>query len=127
MKKGFFAIAFAASLVFIGTTSTGCSFDNEEEFYASNGCDTSAVTYSASVAPVFTQACISCHSQAGDTFPFLDSYASIKDYIDQSPNEISSRINFVEGVAPMPQGGNKLPLCDIRKIELWIADGYPDN
>ena len=126
MKKGFFVIVFALLVIF-GSTSMGCSFDNEEEFYASTGCDTSAVTYSASVAPVMAQACTSCHSQNGGTPPYFDSYVSIKNYIDQSPNEISARINFVEGAAPMPQGGNKLPLCDIRKIELWIAAGYPDN
>jgi hypothetical protein len=128
MKKGFLALVFAFILiVFIGSAGTGCSFDNEEEFYASTGCDTTAVTYSGSVAPILGQACTSCHSPDGGTPPNLNNYAEIKNYIDQSPNEISARINFVDGVAPMPQGGNKLPLCDIRKIELWIAGGYPNN
>jgi mono/diheme cytochrome c family protein len=128
MKKGFLALIAAAALFgFIGTMSTGCSFDNEEEFYSDLVCDTANVTYTASVKPVFTQACTSCHSDGGGSFPNLDNYTDIKDYIDDAPGEIPARINHVVGYDPMPQGGQKLPVCDIRKIELWIMAGYPNN
>jgi len=27
----------------------------------------------------------------------------------------------------MPKGGNKLSDCDIRKLEIWIIKGKPNN
>lgn len=129
MKKGFIAIITAAVLIgIIGSASTSCSFDNEEEYYANMGCDTTAVTYSASVAPIMNQTCTPCHSPGGGSLPYFDTHATIKEYLDMgTDSNLIDRINFMGPNASMPQGGTKMPACDIRKIELWIADGYPNN
>lgn len=128
MKKGFLSVLASVAFMMLITSGTGCTFDNEEEYYANNGCDTSTVTYSGSVAPIMNQTCSPCHSQSGGTLPFFDTYASIKEYLDMGTDtNLIQRINFVGPNAPMPQGGTKMPICDIRKIELWIADGYPNN
>lgn len=128
MKKGFLAALVAIILIgCIASVNTGCSFDNEEEYYANVACDTLTVKYSSSVAPIFNQTCAPCHSQNGGTLPFLDNYADVKDYLDMADSNLIKRINFVGPNAGMPQGGTKMGVCDIRKIEIWIAAGYPNN
>lgn len=128
MKKNLSLFFFLALVLgFLAVTGVGCSFDNEEEYYADLMCDTASVTYSASVKPIFASACTSCHSVSGGTFPDLGTYAVIKTYIDGDAGAIPARIRHIVGYSPMPQGAPKLPECDIRKIELWIMAGYPDN
>lgn len=128
MKKGFlfFISAFIGICVSVGL-STGCSFDNEEEFYANLACDTTNVTYTQSVKPIFVSSCTVCHSVSGGTYPDMEEYVNIQEYLDQKPGEIPARIRHVVGFNPMPEGQPKLPECDIRKIEIWIAAGYPNN
>lgn len=128
MKKNFLAIITAAiSLGIIGSTNSGCTFKNEEDHYANIGCDTTSVTYASTIAPIFNQSCTSCHSGGGGSLPYLDNHADIADYLGQKPTELQARINHEPGFAAMPQGGSKMPVCDIRKIEIWIAEGYLNN
>lgn len=107
--------------------NVGCSFDNEEEYYAHLMCDTVNVTYSGMVAPIFSQSCTSCHSVVGGNYPDLENYENIRDYIDEKPGHIPASIRHITGFSPMPLTTQKLPECDIKKIELWIMDGYPNN
>lgn len=129
MKKRSFIVFFASAWVLacLGSIHTGCSFDNEEEYYADLMCDTANVTYSGSVAPIFSASCSSCHSDAGATFPNLVGYDNVKSYIESDTGGIPARIRHVVGYTPMPQGAPKLPECDIRKIEIWITSGFPNN
>jgi len=36
-------------------------------------------------------------------------------------------VNWENGYIPMPQGGGKLPACDLAKIKNWINQGAPNN
>lgn len=121
----FFASAWLSLMVI--SVNTGCSFDNEEEYYANLMCDTANVTYSGSVAPIFAASCTSCHSVSGATFPDLGTYETVKSYIESDTGAIPARIRHIVGYTPMPQGAPKLPECDIRKIEIWIEAGFPNN
>lgn len=107
--------------------SAGCSFDNEEEYYASLMCDTANVTYAGSVAPIFAATCNSCHSPSGAIFPDFTVYDNLKTYIEGDTGAIPARIRHVVGYTPMPQNAPMLPECDIRKIEIWIESGFPNN
>ena len=128
MKKS--ALIFFSSLLFIGfigSMGTGCSFHNEEDYYAALMCDTANVTYSSKVGPIFQQSCTSCHSVAGGEIS-LDGYDAVKSYIDAAgAGQIPGSIRHITGFEPMPQGTAQLPECDIRKIEIWISAGYPNN
>ena len=128
MKKRSLTVFFASAwmLALLGSVSTGCSFDNEEEYYADLMCDTANVTYSGSVAPIIATNCTSCHSPSGG-FVNFQTYDDLKMYIDENPSMIPTSIRHGVGVEPMPQAAPKLPECDIRKIELWILAGYPNN
>jgi hypothetical protein len=36
-------------------------------------------------------------------------------------------ITHAPGFTPMPQGGAKLPACEIAKIKAWVDAGSPNN
>lgn len=127
MKKNTVLIFSALGLLALfASVGTGCAFDNEEEYYKNLACDTAAVTYSGSVAPIFQSQCNSCHSPDGGETD-LSAYAALKTYLDADPGQIPARIRHITGFSPMPLGVPKLPECDIRKIEIWITAGYPNN
>jgi len=103
----------------------GCYYDNEEDLYlGSSTCDTTNVTYSASVAPVFAGYCNSCHSGSSPSGNIVtDNYASVKANI----NRIHGAINHQSGFLAMPQSGGSLSSCDLTKIDIWIRKGMLNN
>ena len=112
--------------VFVLTlTISGCYYDNEEDLYlGSSTCDTTNVTYSASVAPVFAGYCNSCHSGSSPSGNIkTDSYTSVKTNISR----IHGAINHQSGFLPMPQNGGSLSSCDLTKIDIWIRQGMLNN
>lgn len=104
-----------------------CYYDNLEDLYPqAPACDTSNVTYSNTVWPIINGNCTSCHSGG-----FPSGNVSLSNY-----NEIATAANngsllgairHENGWSPMPQGGGKLPECDIAQIETWVNAGTPDN
>lgn len=108
-------------------TISGCYYDIEQELYPNAGaCDTSLVTYSGTVSVIMQQSCLSCHSIASaQGNVILATYNDVKNYAQSGV--LAGVINHSGGFSPMPKGGNKLRACDIRKIELWIANGMPNN
>jgi len=110
---------------FILLAVSGCYYDNEEDLYPESvTCDTNNVTYSASVAPVFASYCNSCHGgNAPSANIKTDNHASVVSNITR----IRGAINHESGFMAMPQGGSKLPSCELAKIDIWIRQGMPDN
>jgi hypothetical protein len=112
------AIAFAISI-------SGCYYDNEEDLYlGSSSCDTTNVTYSGSMAPVFSAYCNSCHSGNNPEGGIrTDSYSAVTTNITR----IRGAVNHQSSYVPMPQGGGKLSPCDLTKIDIWIRNDMPEN
>jgi len=117
--------ALLVSSLFITLTISGCYYDNEEDLYlGSNTCDTTNVTYSTSVAPVFAGYCNSCHSGNAPSGNIkTDSYSSVAANITR----IRGAINHEPGFLAMPQNGGSLSGCDLTKIDIWIRQGMLDN
>jgi mono/diheme cytochrome c family protein len=109
----------------IALSITGCYYDNEEDLYpGSNSCDTSKVTYSGTVAPVFATYCNSCHSGNNPSGAIsTDNYNSVKTNI----SVINGAIKHQSGYSPMPKGSSKLSDCDLAKIDIWVRQGMPNN
>jgi len=110
---------------------TGCYYDKEEELYPPQNCDTSNVTYSSTIAPILSNRCLGCHSNAnaqnfGNGISF-EGYANIAGYLTTSTEIFLGSINHTDGYPAMPPSSPKLTPCNISQIENWIADGYPDN
>ena len=93
---------------------------------AQTACDTFNVTFSASVKPILQNSCQGCHSGASPSAGIdLSTHAGVQTVALNG--RLYGAVNHVTGYKPMPQGGNKLPFCDIRKIKIWIDAGAPNN
>lgn len=113
------------SIISIGISLSGCYYDNEEDLYpGGTACDTTNVSYTANIAPVFAAQCNTCHSGGAPAGNIAtDNYNSVKNNISR----IKGAINHTSGFSPMPQGGNKLTTCELAKIDAWINKGMQNN
>lgn len=105
-----------------------CYYDVESELYPPlESCDSiGVVSYSLDVVPILEDNCLGCHSQSAATAGIiLEGYANLSTYVNNG--KLSCTINHEPGCEPMPQNDPKLWICDIEKIESWIADGAPEN
>ncbi len=103
---------------------TSCSYDNEEEFYNTDECDISAVTFSETIDPIIDRNCKVCHYSGNATGVTLETYDNILE--EALEGKLLGVIKHAPGYEPMPKGG-KLDDCSILKIETWINDGSPNN
>jgi hypothetical protein len=91
-----------------------------------SACDTTNVTYSASVLPLMTNKCRGCHS--GNTpsgnLDFTSYQALQTVALD---GRLMGSVTHANGYVPMPQGGSKLSACEIDMIRIWIDASAPNN
>ncbi|HMQ60134.1 MAG TPA: hypothetical protein PKE06_05655 [Flavilitoribacter sp.] len=90
------------------------------------GCNTDSVTYNKTVVGIFQGWCYACHSGNNPVGVIrLETYSQVKPYVDNG--QILGTIRHDSGFLAMPDGGGKIPSCDIKQIEKWISNGAPDN
>lgn len=117
-------------LLLITSFFSRCAYNNEETLYAekTGSCDTTNITYSARVAPVFRANCLGCHgnsvaasSGAGIR---LENYNDVKANIERAYGAMSHQPGFV----PMPKGmSSKIDACQIEAVRIWKEAGAPNN
>lgn len=116
-------IFFALIIVFIFSR---CAYNNEENLYSSNECDTIQVTYTGSVKGIIQLNCIPCHSTVGNTGNIkLETYSDLRFYALNG--RLLGSISMSPGYKPMPQGAPRLSDCDINKVRKWIDLGAKNN
>ena len=103
----------------------GCYYDNVEDLYPlQSSCDTSNVTYSVSMAPLTQAYCNSCHNSSnpsgGVTTSTYDGLHAVA-----VNGKLWSAVNRTQNW--MPLGASKLPECDLKKMDIWIKQGAPNN
>lgn len=87
-------------------------------------CDTSSVTFSGSIKSIIQNKCQGCHSGSAPSGGYdFTTYAGVS----AAKTKLYGAVNHMSGFKPMPQGGNKLPFCEIRKIKIWVDAGAPNN
>ena len=103
-----------------------CEYNNEEELYPIETCDTTNVTYHGTIAPLIMQKCFDCHGGTAEIsgIPF-EGYANLKAIVDAG--RLVGAIRHMQGFAAMPRDRPKLLECEILKIEKWVSQGAPDN
>lgn len=107
---------------------SGCYYDIEAELYplTNSACDTTGVTYNGTVAPLMQSQCVSCHNASFASGNIaLDTYTGVK--TSALNGSLYGSINYSGGFSPMPQGGNKMNACSIKKIKAWVDAGAPNN
>lgn len=105
----------------------GCYYDKENELYpTTTGCDTTGVmTYSKSVNPIIVANCNVCHSTAiASGGVITENYAGLS--VVALNGKLWAAVNH-EGPIQMPQGADKLKVCDLTKIKKWVDAGAPNN
>jgi hypothetical protein len=110
-----------------GLAVSSCEYHNEETLYPMV-CDTTMITYSLSVAPIIAQNCLNPECHGGDALQSgipLEGYDNVKATVDNE--RLLGSIRHESGFSFMPKNSSKLSDCDIHKIELWVADGAPNN
>lgn len=132
MKTRLLRVAVLALLALGGAgLPTACSYENNEDLLGNSppapDCDTlSVVKYSAQVAPLLQQRCISCHNTAqpiGNVS--LSTHAQVLNIA--RTGLLVGVINHAPGFDPMPQGSPKLSDCEVAIIRKWVKAGAPNN
>ncbi len=119
-------IQFWMMLLFIGILSISCKHEPEDIAQPSpeppaDTCDTTNVSFTAAVLPIFQNNCYSCHSGASPSGGLdLSDYEQLA-FVAQNGSLLGS-IRHEAGFSPMPQGLPKLSECEIATIAKWIND-----
>jgi hypothetical protein len=106
----------------------GCYNNSEEYLYPTinTDCDTTNVTYSATISSIISETCLSCH-QGGSAGGGIDlsNYANVKAQVDKG--RLLGSIQQLSGYSAMPKGAAKLSDCKINQINIWINKGTQNN
>lgn len=117
-------------LVFISVVfavfATSCTYYNEKDLYPEDVCDTTNISYTNDILPIFEKDCYACH-YGNVTYGNLDlsKFDHIQNAVDDG--DLLRNIKHEPGGIPMPKGGSKLSDCKTLKIEQWINMGIPNN
>ncbi|MEI6020073.1 MAG: cytochrome c, partial [Bacteroidota bacterium] len=89
-------------------------------------CDSSKVTFSGSVKPIFTTWCVGCHNSTNPGKGIdLTNYESVIASVNSG--QLLGSIKHDKPFIAMPQNTDKLSDCDIAKIAKWIREGAVNN
>jgi mono/diheme cytochrome c family protein len=125
MERRFIPIVTFVTILFLASS---CYYDNEEALYPSlnTSCDTTNVTFSATITAILANNCFSCHSNAtasaGNNIR-LEIYADVK----ARTTAITGSLKHTGGYSPMPKNGGKLKACSITQFDIWVRNGAPNN
>lgn len=124
MKKTIFSFGVLACLILSFCIPSGCFYDNEEDLYGADTCDTTSLSYKTDISPILNNYCYTCHvansGQAGATE--FDSYSEL------SPLLANVVARLDDPFSPMPPTTSpSIPDCEKSKIKAWISAGAPDN
>jgi len=105
----------------------GCYYDVEEELYGDiSECNLDSVSFSLDVIPILDRFCYECHlnvNQLGGVS--LEGYSNVITYVENEA--LLGSIRHDAGYEAMPDNAPKLEPCKIETLELWVANGAPDN
>lgn len=90
-----------------------------------DGCDTLAVKFSAQITNLLKNYCYNCHSGITPTGGFvLTSHTDVVNAVQY--RNLLENLKYAPGFKAMPPGA-QLPICEIRKVEIWINNGMLNN
>lgn len=105
---------------------SACYYDVEEILYPEGECITTNMSLTADIIPILERNCYICHSAALHTGSItLEGYDKLIQNVNSG--RLAGAIQHKQGYSPMPKNAPKLRVCDIAKIEQWIADGALNN
>lgn len=118
-------------LIIFVATITGCYYDSEEKLYAtiSTTCDLTNVTFAGTVKPILQASCLNCHSNSRASGSGggirLENHTDVQSFAING--KLIGTVKHLSGYQQMPQGGGKLPDCEISQLQKWIDNGTLNN
>ena len=89
-----------------------------------DGCDTTNVTFSASICPMMQKYCTGCHSTGNPGGGIV--IGGYSDLVTLAGNgSLMGSVRYDQGYAKMPTN-QQLPECNINLLQKWIDDGFPE-
>jgi hypothetical protein len=89
-------------------------------------CDTTAISFSATVMPILKTNCTGCHSGTSPSAGIdLISYATVK--VQAANGSLVGSITHTLGYIPMPSRTVSLATCEISQIKAWVKEGTLNN
>jgi hypothetical protein len=90
-------------------------------------CDTTNVSYSATISTILQNNCTGCHSGSAPSGAGIDltTYANV--LVQANNGKLWGDISHSTGYNAMPLGGASLSACDLNMISSWIKKGAPNN
>ncbi|MBI1223088.1 MAG: hypothetical protein GC180_10835 [Bacteroidetes bacterium] len=119
--KLFFGISLTWGLLFLSS----CTNNSVEVIAPSpSGCDTTDMTYSVNIAPIFTKhGCLDCHSaQVATSGIVLDNYNDVSANADVIMPSLAWPSGYPSS-KKMPPGGPQVTACEIHQFIAWMNQG----
>ena len=110
---------------------SNCYYDSEEYLFPvlEGQCDTTNITFSGTVKTLLSERCFACHSNT--TYNVYGGNIKLEDYSDVKlrvdDGRLIGSVRREAGFSPMPKGSSKLTDCKISLLEIWVANGAPNN
>lgn len=119
-------LPFAMAVLAVMTGMGGCNYDNEQDLYPMDYCDTASVRYSATIVPIIADNCAlaGCHVAGGSGTGDFTTYTGLNSQV--ANGRLLPSIMQSSGAEAMPPSG-KLPDCAIAQITIWVRQGAPPN
>ena len=88
-------------------------------------CDTVNISYANMISKTMNTYCVGCHGASNPSAGInVSNYAGMAAIAGNG--KLVGSVTHAAGFKAMPQGG-KLPACEIKQIQKWVAMGYPNN
>ncbi len=103
------------------------------DLHCDNGCDTTNVTYTATIKPILQNYCLGCHNATSSGGGYnLTNYAddvngNLGVQSSALNGSLSGSVHYTGTWSHMPKGGSQLPACELTKIRIWVDSGAPNN
>jgi hypothetical protein len=124
MKK----ITAIVSLCIAVVIFQGCFYDKEELVYPQSttpaNCDTANMKFSTTISALIQARCSNCHTGAATSGFNFTTYNPLK--ARATSGVLMDRLTTSDPTKLMPQGGPKLPACEIEKFRAWVNAGAPN-
>ncbi|GAB5557768.1 MAG: hypothetical protein SchgKO_19810 [Schleiferiaceae bacterium] len=115
-------------LTLLGWTFSQCTYENFEDKFGDVpvDCDTTAVSYSATVAPLMAEFCVACHGSSAPSGGLdLSIYSGVKSAADNG--SLVGRITLPDTDPLKMPPGNNMGDCNINIISAWVNQGAQNN
>ena len=113
----------------MGLLLQACYYDNETVLYKMGAnavaCDTTNVTYAATIVPIMANNCNSCHNASSGNGIITADYTNLKKTV--ASGRLIIDVNWTAGADQMPKGAPKLSPCILAQINKWVKNGALNN